>query len=131
MLHDETGTLSFAGDPQSLAWAILKVIREPGRARELGEKAKRRLVEEFGWEGIADQTKAVYERVWAEYLESYWAADTPWPVSPGAEERAKALNLEGKATEGVTIPLSRPSLTPGVPFRQAIDEEEEGMETLV
>ena len=131
VLHDETGTLSFAGDPQSLAWAILKVLRDPVRAHRLGEAARGRLHEEFGWEGIAEKTKAVYERVWSEFLDSYWAKDTPWPVSPGAEARAEALHLEEKAVTGVSIPISQPNLTPGVPFRQAIDEEEEDMETLV
>lgn len=126
--HDETGTLSFAGNPESLAWAILKVLRNPARARALGEAAKQRLDEDFAWDHIADQTKAVYERVWAEFLDSYWAANTPWPVSPGAEERAEALQLKTKAIEGVAIPLNRPPLTPGVPLIE--EEEEEDMETL-
>src|SRR5205823_7830255 len=42
VLHDETGTLSFSGDPQSLAWAILKVLRDPKRAEKLSEKARER-----------------------------------------------------------------------------------------
>ncbi len=128
VLHDETGTLSFSGDPQSLAWAILKVLRDPARARNLGVNARERLYDDFGWEGIADQTAAVYERVWSEYLDSYWAKDTPWPVSPGAEERAEALHLKEKAIEGAVIPLNTPVLTPGVPL---IEDEEEDMETLV
>ena len=128
--HDETGTLSFAGDPQSLAWAVLKVLRDPARAHRLGEEAKLRLHEEFAWDTIADQTKAVYERVWSEFLDSYWAQDTPWPVTPGAEERAKALHLEEKAVSGAAIALTTPTLTPGVRIRQSLDEEEE-METLV
>lgn len=131
VLHDETGTLSFSGDPQSLAWAILKVIRDPLRAEKLSEAARERLGEEFDWDGIADQTKAVYDRVWAEFLDSYWAEETAWPVSPGAEERAEALHLKEKAIEGASIPLSRPPLTPGVPLIEEDDEEEEEMETLV
>ncbi len=127
--HDETGTLSFAGDPQSLAWAILKVLRDPARARNLGVNARERLQEEFSWDTIADQTKAVYDRVWEEYLDSYWAKDTPWPVSPGADERAKALHLEEKAIVGAAIPFSQPPLTPGVPLIE--DDEEEDIETLV
>jgi glycogen(starch) synthase len=130
VLHDETGTLSFSGDPQSLAWAILKVIRDPARAEQLSEAARERLSEDFDWDGIAEQTKAVYDRVWAEFLDSYWAAETAWPVSPGAEERAEALHLKEKAIEGAAIPMSRPPLTPGVPLIEEDDEEEE-METLV
>ena len=128
--HDETGTLSFAGDPQSLAWAVLKVLRDPVRAHRMGEEAKVRLHDEFSWDTIADQTLAVYDRVWSEFLDSYWAQDTPWPITPGAEERAKALHLEEKAVSGASIPLSTPVLAPGVRIRQSLDEEEE-METLV
>ena len=130
VLHDETGTLSFSGDPQSLAWAILKVLRDPARAERLGEAARERLGEDFGWDTIADQTKDVYERVWAEFIDSYWAADTPWPVSPGADARAEALHLKEKALEGAAIPMIRPPLTPGV--RLIVEEEEEeDIETLV
>ncbi len=123
--HDETGTLSFVGDPESLAWAVLKVLRDPARARNLGVNARERLYEEFSWDGIADQTKAVYERVWSEFLDSYWAADTPWPVSPGADDRAAALKLTEKAVAGVAIPLNRPPLSPGVPILEESEEEEE------
>ncbi len=40
--HDETGTLSYAGNPESLAWAILNVLRDPERAEKLREAAKER-----------------------------------------------------------------------------------------
>lgn len=104
--HDETGTLSFAGDPTSLAWAILKVIRDPERAEKLKLNARKRLHEEFDWSKLADQTIEVYRRVWAEFLDSYWAENTVWPVSPGAAERAEELRLRDKAETGV--PISRP-----------------------
>jgi len=104
--HDETGTLSFAGDPASLAWGILRVLRDPERAEKLKVAARSRLREEFDWSLIADQTIKVYERVWSEFLESYWAEATVWPVSPGADERAEELHLREKAEQGV--PISRP-----------------------
>ena len=123
VLHDQTGTLSFSGDPQSLAWAILKVLRDPARAEKLSEKARERLTDDFAWDLIADQTIQVYDRVWSEFLDSYWAAETAWPVSPGAEERAEKLHLKEKAVEGAAIPMVRLPLTPGVPL--IVDEEEE------
>lgn len=86
--HDETGTLHFAGDPASLAWAVLRVLDDPERAQRLAAAARARLQTEFNWANIATQTIDVYDRVWEEFLSSYWAADTLWPVSPGAEERA-------------------------------------------
>ncbi len=88
VLHDQTGTLHFAGDAGSLAWAVLRVLQDPVRAERLREAARVRLKTDFDWAHIASQTIDVYDRVWNEFLHSYWAADTLWPVSPGAEERA-------------------------------------------
>ena len=127
VLHDKTGTLSFAGSPESLAWAILKVIQDPKRSAKLATAAKERLTAEFTWPTLASQTIDVYNRVWAEFLESYWAANTVWPVSPGADERASKLHLLEKAKEGTVRERPRPMLTPGVPIVE--DPEEDADET--
>ncbi|MBS1718159.1 MAG: glycosyltransferase family 4 protein [Armatimonadetes bacterium] len=89
VVHDYTGTSSYANDPESLAWAILRVLEDPVRAKNLNECAQGRLGTDFNWANIAAQTLEVYERVWSEFLSSYWADRTLWPVSPGAEERAR------------------------------------------
>lgn len=88
VLHDVTGTSHFAGDSGSLAWAVLRALEDPERAQRLNQAARARLQTDFNWANIATQTIDVYDRVWEEFLTSYWAADTLWPVSPGAEERA-------------------------------------------
>ena len=49
MINDETGTLSYANDPASLAWAMLRVLRDPVRAAKLNERAKARLKVDFDW----------------------------------------------------------------------------------
>lgn len=100
VLHDQTGTLSYAGDSQSLAWAILHVLQNPKKAAEMKEAARERLYTDFDWGNIARQTLDVYERVWAEFLKSYWADNTLWPVTPGAEERATKLHVQEKALTG-------------------------------
>jgi hypothetical protein len=122
--HDRTGTLSFAGNPESLAWAILHVLRDPSRAQRLTEAARERLAVDFDWSHLADQTIDVYDRVWTEFLDSYWAADTVWPVSPGATERAEMLHLREKAEKGVPIERPRPRLTAGAAVLEAPEEEE-------
>lgn len=101
--HDSTGTGSYAGNPESLAWAILRVLRDPARATELQRAAEKRLQTEFDWGHIAEQTLAVYERVWSEFLNSYWAERTLWPISPGARERAELLRVQDKARTGAYI----------------------------
>jgi glycogen synthase len=109
--HDVSGTSSYAGDSQSLAWAILRVLNDPSRAETLKVAARERLDTDFSWSTIADQTIAVYERVWAEFLESYWTDETVWPVVPGAEERAAAKRLREKAASGAYVPRPMPTLT--------------------
>ncbi|MEZ0324931.1 MAG: glycosyltransferase family 4 protein, partial [Fimbriimonas sp.] len=124
--HDATGTLSFVGDPKSLAWAVLRVLRDPVRAAKLAEAAKVRLKTDFAWPRIADQTIAVYDRVWAEFLSSYWVEGTVWPVSPGAEQRAAELQLTEKAKSGVPLEKPRPRLTMDVrPASEVLIEQEE------
>ena len=122
VIHGQTGTTSFAGSPESLAWAILHVIRNPVEAEKMKVLAKERLAKEFDWALLADQTIEVYDRVWSEFLDSYWAADTVWPVSAGAEERAIARKLTEKAKEGVVLERPRPMLTPGVKLIEEQDE---------
>lgn len=104
--HGETGTNSYAGNPESLAWAILNVLRNPARADEMKVAARERLNTDFDWGHIAEQTIDVYQRVWAEFMSSYWTERTLWPVVPGAEERAALLRVKEKARTGAYV--SRP-----------------------
>ena len=121
VLHGETGTTSFANNAESLAWAILDVLRNPMRAEVLKAKAQNRLKIDFSWPALADQTIAVYDRVWTEFLDSYWADQTLWPVTPGAEERAERLRVRQKADE-LRQPM-RP-LPPGGTLVQRIEDLE-------
>lgn len=104
VLHDVTGTSTFAGDPGSLAWGILRVLQDPERAERLKQNANLRLATDFNWKNLAGQTQKVYERVWSEFLNSPWAQRTLWPVTPGAEERAARLHVKEKASTGAFVP---------------------------
>ncbi|HZH99454.1 MAG TPA: glycosyltransferase family 4 protein [Fimbriimonadaceae bacterium] len=124
VLHDHTGTLSFAGEPQSLAWAILKVLEDPERAKRLAHNAGLRLQSDFSWSNIAVQTTDVYDRVWHEFLNSYWAEGTLWPVSQGAEERAAQRRVREKAREEAVAARARPQVESiGIPA--TLDHEEQ------
>lgn len=115
VLHDKTGTTSYSGNPESLAWAIIHVLRDPDRANRLKQKASERLQTDFHWAHLAEQTERVYRRVWSEFLNSYWASTTLWPVTPGAEERADKLQVGAKArgerrsSHPVRSPIAAPS----------------------
>ena len=110
VLHDETGTHCYANNPESLAWAVLEVLQKPERAKKLAANAKKRLAKDFDWSGIADQTIATYHRVWEEFLSSYWAAETLWPVTPGATERAERKHVQEKAKSGLAASRPRPAV---------------------
>jgi len=140
VLHDETGTSSWAGNPESLAWGILRVLRDPELAAEMKTKADERLDTDFDWGLIADQTIAVYDQIWQEFLTSYWAERTLWPISPGARERAEMLRVRDKAKTGAYV--ARPMSNVAVPDvkldpdealaagKSAKDEEVEDVEEL-
>ena len=81
----------------------MRVLQHPSLSTKLNAAAKARLSTDFDWAELAAKTITVYERVWSEFLDSYWADRTVWPVTPGAEDRAKELDLERKAETGVTL----------------------------
>ena len=123
VLHDQTGTLSFAGDWNSLAWALLRVLQDPTRAQRLAKNALVRLKTEFDWDLIAQQTAKLYEKVWAEFTESYWAAETLWPVNPAAAERAEERQVRDKVRPEKIPVRPRPIAEP-VTVPATLDHEE-------
>lgn len=124
VIHDVTGTTTFAGDPASLAWGILRVLNDPERAARLKETAYSRLQTDFHWANIARKTVDVYTRVWSEFLESYWASDTVWPVVPGADERWQNKHLRELAEAGAVRSVSRAATErPAAPPVQQLEKE--------
>lgn len=109
VLHDKTGTSCFVNNAESLAWAVLRVLDDPARAKKLKIAARERLTSDFDWSGLADQTIEVYDRVWNEFMSSYWVEDTLWPVSPGAEERATTKRIREKAEAATLIERPMPA----------------------
>ena len=70
--HEETGVLTWAGNPESLAWGILRVLQDPAAARRRAQNAQKSVQREFNWRRIARQTQQVYMRVWSEYKNTRW-----------------------------------------------------------
>lgn len=70
--HEETGIVTWAGNPESLAWGILRVLHDPAGARRRAQNARKTVLREFHWARIARQTQQVYKRVWAEYRQTVW-----------------------------------------------------------
>lgn len=135
VLHGQTGTTHYAGNPESLAWAVNHVLQNPDQSSSMRNAAVKRLGSDFSWPRLAELTHQVYDRIWAEFLGSFWAEETLWPVSEGARERAEASRVKQKAAEGGYS--GTPSVTTHVPLPvveaispdkvlRGIDETEEG-----
>ncbi len=70
--HDVSGTITYAGSSESLAWGITRLLKDPGHAQWMAGNALKRVREIFNWDRIATQTHQTYERVWSEFCQSGW-----------------------------------------------------------
>ncbi|MCS7300632.1 MAG: glycosyltransferase family 4 protein [Fimbriimonadales bacterium] len=70
--HEETGIVTWAGNAESLAWGILRVLQDPAAARRRVQNALKAVQREFNWRLIAKRTAQVYRRVWAEFKTAVW-----------------------------------------------------------
>jgi 1,4-alpha-glucan branching enzyme len=71
--HDVSGVKSYVGDPDSLAWAITKVLTDPSYANWIRANAYKKVQEKYDWDKIAQKTREIYEAVLNEYSKSFWA----------------------------------------------------------
>jgi glycosyltransferase involved in cell wall biosynthesis len=60
----EDGLLAYM-QPESIAWCINRLLRNPEEMRRLGEAGCSRIQAEFSWDRIAMRTEEVYEKVMA------------------------------------------------------------------
>jgi glycosyltransferase involved in cell wall biosynthesis len=81
--NNVTGITTYAGNPNSLADGLLRLLHEPDTAARLAGAAYARVQTKFNWDTIAAQTIRVYDRVWAEYLDSDWRAPGFAPAASG------------------------------------------------
>ena len=63
VLHEQTGLTTFAGNPDSIAWGLLKILNNPDIAAWFANQAYERLLTFFNWELIMEQTRNVYKEV--------------------------------------------------------------------
>jgi glycosyltransferase involved in cell wall biosynthesis len=89
-----TGVTTYAGNPNSLADGLLKLLHEPETAARMVETAWERLQTVFNWDVIATQTIGVYDRIWFEYLSSGWGGTAP--AEKPAPKRAAAAKGDDK-----------------------------------
>ncbi|AFY83183.1 glycosyltransferase family 4 protein [Oscillatoria acuminata] len=70
--HTKTGVVTWTNNPDSLAWGILDVLKNPGYVQWLIDNAYADLNQRFSWPKLAQQTEAVYDRVVNERSQMVW-----------------------------------------------------------
>jgi glycosyltransferase involved in cell wall biosynthesis len=70
--HTKTGIVTQVNNPDSLAWGILEVLKNPGYRQWLIDNAYEDLERRFSWPKLAQQTESVYERVVNERSQIVW-----------------------------------------------------------
>jgi glycogen(starch) synthase len=70
--HDKTGVKTFAGNADSLAWGIMRVLLDPGYAEWIRSNAYSRVLQVYNWKNIAGDTKALYQKICEEYAGGHW-----------------------------------------------------------
>jgi glycosyltransferase involved in cell wall biosynthesis len=71
VLDGRTGYLVPAGDEPAMARRLIHLLLYPHRGREMGERGRRFVTEEFSWDTRLRRTEALYERVLG-------ARSSPW-----------------------------------------------------
>ncbi len=81
--HEQNGLKFFAGNPDSLADNVLRLLTDAGFAARLAERAYRELPKLYAWDEIARKTLLVYREVRREY-EAQLRRKNPWLLfNPG------------------------------------------------
>ncbi|MBH8561362.1 glycosyltransferase family 4 protein [Nostoc sp. CENA67] len=70
--HTKTGIVTWVNNPDSLAWGILEVLKNPGYRQWLVDNAYEDLGQRFSWPKLAEQTDKVYHRVVQERSQVGW-----------------------------------------------------------
>ncbi|MBD2358206.1 glycosyltransferase family 4 protein [Tolypothrix sp. FACHB-123] len=70
--HTKTGIVTWVNSPDSIAWGILEVLKNPGYRQWLIDNAYEDLERRFSWTKLALQTEAVYQRVVKERSQVDW-----------------------------------------------------------
>ncbi len=63
MDEGKNGLLVEPRDPQALAGAIVKILKDPGLAKSMGTHGRRLVEEKYNWKAIGDRIEAVYRAV--------------------------------------------------------------------
>lgn len=61
--HERTGILAYPRNPESIAWAVDRVLSDPDHSKWLVQNARKMVQKAYSWEAIAMRTAEVYKEV--------------------------------------------------------------------
>ncbi|MFQ6063927.1 MAG: glycosyltransferase family 4 protein [Candidatus Bathyarchaeia archaeon] len=61
--HERTGILAYSRNPESIAWAVGRVLSDPDHSKWLVQNARETVQKAYSWEAIAMRTAEVYKEV--------------------------------------------------------------------
>jgi len=71
--HTENAITVYPNSVDSLAWGILQTLNDPASAKERAATAYQMVVDQFNWDAIADQTRAIYRQLVGERDVAAWS----------------------------------------------------------
>jgi phosphatidylinositol alpha-mannosyltransferase len=63
VMAPDVGVMVPPGDPDALASALISLLEDESRRRELGTAARRRAIERYAWSALAQRLVGIYERL--------------------------------------------------------------------
>ena len=87
VLHEKTGLLVPPSDPDALALAIRKMLRDPVRAQSMAAAGREFVLENFTVEKLLQRTQQFYLRAWEERIGSSLVGAPKWD---GADHPARS-----------------------------------------
>lgn len=91
-----TGVTTYAGDPASLAWGLLQVLRNPELAQRLRETGYDKVKHIYNWKVIASRTYEVYSKVLSEASMLSSAAEAESSSSSNSSSSSSSSSDEAK-----------------------------------
>ena len=67
---DQNGIHVNGEDPADIAWGVKEVLKDPEKAKKWGENGRKRVLQYFTWEKVAEQTLQIYQGLQSSPLQS-------------------------------------------------------------
>lgn len=61
--HERTGILAYSRNPDSIAWAVGRILSDPGHSNWLVQNAREMVQKTYSWEAIAMRTAEIYREL--------------------------------------------------------------------